>query len=151
MVESSYDDPFDLERFAIAQEGVYSQVLSELKSGQKRTHWMWYIFPQIEGLAASETSQFYAIKSPEEARAYLAHPLLGKRLLECSQAVLAIQGRSVSEIFAFPDDLKLKSSMTLFARFSEKNSIFFRILEKYFSGEQDVKTLQLLDKLDNVS
>ncbi|MGK7927475.1 MAG: DUF1810 domain-containing protein [Spirulina sp.] len=151
MVESSDDDPFDLERFAIAQEGIYPQVLSELKSGQKRTHWMWYIFPQIEGLGASETSQFYAIKNPEEARAYLDHPLLGKRLLECSQAVLAIQGRSVSEIFAFPDDLKLKSSMTLFARFSEKNSIFFRILEKYFSGKQDVKTLQLLEKLDNVS
>jgi uncharacterized protein (DUF1810 family) len=148
MVGITDDDPFDLSRFAIAQEGVYPRVLSELKNGQKKTHWIWYIFPQIEGLGESETSKFYAIKSREEAREYLNHPLLGKRLLECSEAVLAIAGRSVTEIFAFPDDLKLQSSMTLFASFSEPNSIFIRVLEKYFSGEQDVKTLQILEKLE---
>ena len=151
MVGITDDDPLDLNRFTLAQEGVYPRVLMELERGQKQTHWMWYIFPQIAGLGESETATFYAIKSHEEARQYFNHPILGKRLLECSEAVFAIQGRSVSDIFAFPDDLKLKSSMTLFAHFveenSKENSIFVRVLDKYFAGERDMKTIQLLEQL----
>ena len=140
-------DLFDLGRFTSAQEGVYGSVLAELKRGQKRTHWMWFIFPQIDGLAHSTTSKYYAIKSIEEARKYLNHPVLGARLLECAEAVLAVPGRSVSEIFGYPDDLKLKSSMTLFAQAADPRSVFVRILDKYFQGEQDVRTLDLLAKL----
>lgn len=141
------NDSFDLTRFASAQESVYATVLAELKSGRKRTHWMWYIFPQVDGLGFSSTSKFYAIKSLEEARQYLAHPVLGARLRECAAAVLAVDGRSVSEIFGHPDDLKLKSSMTLFARAAgEPDSVFARILDKYFHGEQDARTLELLEK-----
>jgi len=102
------DDPYNLSRFAHAQEGDYEQALAELRSGQKLTHWMWYIFPQLDGLAFSSTSKRYAIKSIEEARAYLAHPRLGPRLLECAEAVLHIEGRSAREIFGSPDDLKLR-------------------------------------------
>ena len=105
-----------LERFVDAQRGVYPTALAELRAGAKRSHWMWFIFPQINGLGHSATTKFYALKSLEEARRYLAHPVLGPRLEECAQAVLAVEGRSVSEIFGYPDDLKLKSSMTLFAR-----------------------------------
>ncbi|MEM9544021.1 MAG: DUF1810 domain-containing protein [Cyanobacteria bacterium P01_E01_bin.42] len=148
MVGITDGDPLDLNRFTIAQEGVYPRVLAELAGGRKRTHWIWYIFPQIVGLGESETTKFYAIKSKEEVREYLEHPILGKRLRECTEAVLAIQGRSISEIFAFPDDLKLKSSMTLFADFAEENSPFCRVLEKYFAGERDEKTLEILAKLD---
>ena len=141
------DDPFDLSRFTKAQERIYDSVLMELRSGQKRTHWMWFIFPQIDGLAHSATSRHYAIKSIEEARQYLNHPVLGTRLLECAETVLAIEGRSISEIFGYPDDLKLKSSMTLFARVADPSSVFVRILDKYFYGERDVRTLHLLEKL----
>lgn len=148
MVGITDNDPLDLNRFTIAQEGVYPRVLAELESGRKRTHWMWYIFPQIAGLGESETTKFYAIKSRIEVGEYLDHPILGARLRECAEAVLAIQGRSVSEIFAFPDDLKLKSSMTLFAHFTEENSVFLRVLEKYFSGERDAKTIEFLEKLE---
>jgi uncharacterized protein (DUF1810 family) len=139
------DDPFDLGRFTSAQERVYETVLGELRSGWKRSHWIWYIFPQIAGLGHSSTSKHYAIKSIEEARAYLNHPILGARLKECAEAVLAVQGRTVSQIFGYPDDMKLKSSMTLFAAVTEDpNSVFVRVLEKYFRGERDAMTLQLL-------
>jgi len=144
----SHEDPFGLSRFISAQEEVYNEVLAELKSGLKRTHWMWFIFPQIDGLGLSPTTQYYAIKSIEEARKYLKHPILGSRLIECTEAVLSIKGRTVSQIFGYPDDFKLKSSMTLFAFVSDPDSVFVRVLDKYFQGERDIKTLQLLDKLE---
>ena len=140
------NDQFDLNRFTSAQDGVYDNVLAELRSGQKRTHWMWYIFPQIEGLGRSATAKHYAIKSREEARQYLNHPVLGPRLLECAKEVLAIDGRTASKIFGYPDDLKLKSSMTLFASVAPPGSVFVRILDKYFHGGRDLLTLQLLEK-----
>ena len=140
-------DSFDLGRFTSAQEGIYDIALAELRRGQKRTHWMWFIFPQIDGLAHSATSKYYSIKSIEEARQYLNHPVLGAKLLECAEAVLAVEGRSVSEIFGYPDDLKLKSSMTLFAYVADPRSVFVRILDKYFQGEQDDRTLDILEKL----
>ena len=138
------DDPYNLGRFLKAQEHDYQQALSELRSGQKRTHWMWYIFPKIDGLALSSTSKHYSIKNVEEARAYLDHPVLGPRLLECAEAVLGVQGRSVHEIFGSPDDLKLKSCATLFGCVSPPGSVFERLLEKYYRCNRDHKTLQLL-------
>lgn len=140
-----HDDPFNLARFITAQEGVYNGVLAELKNGNKRSHWMWYIFPQLEGLGQSSTSKYYAIHSRKEASAYLNHPVLGSRLIECANIVLAIEGRTVSEIFGYPDNLKLRSSMTLFSRVAT-DSVFVRVLDKYFQGERDVRTLQLLEK-----
>ncbi len=139
-----YDDPFDLARFVTAQEGVYDAALAELRSGRKRTHWMWFVFPQIDGLGHSPISKHYAIKSLAEARAYLDHPVLGPRLRECAEALLAVDGRSASEIFGYPDDLKLKSSMTLFARVAEPGSAFDRVLAQFFGGEEDTGTLRLL-------
>ncbi|MRR58120.1 MAG: DUF1810 domain-containing protein [Deltaproteobacteria bacterium] len=140
------DDPFDLSRFTRAQQGIYDSVLAELRSGRKRTHWMWFIFPQIAGLGHSPMSQHYAIKSSKEARQYLKHPVLGARLLECAEAVLAVEGRSVSDIFGYPDDMKLMSSMTLFAAVEDNpNSVFVQVVEKYFQGKQDHRTLQLLE------
>jgi uncharacterized protein (DUF1810 family) len=150
------DDPFDLHRFTSAQAGIYTQALAELNSGQKRTHWMWFIFPQIDGLGFSPTSKYYAIKSLEEARQYLDHPVLGARLLECTDAVLAFEGRSIADIFGYPDDLKLKSCMTLFSSVASEESetdqpsVFFRVLEKYFHGERDARTLALLDQLKGI-
>ncbi len=141
------DDPFDLSRFVNAQGSVYIHVLEELKRGQKRTHWMWYIFPQVDGLGYSVTSKYYSIKSLEEARAYLSHSVLGPRLLECAEAILAIEGRSVSAILGYPDDMKLQSSMTLFASIAGPDSVFDRVLDKYFHGGRDVRTLQLMEKL----
>ncbi len=138
------NDPYNLERFVSAQEPVYAAVLAELRSGAKRTHWMWFIFPQIEGLGSSSTARHYSIKSGDEARQYLLHPILGPRLLECSQTLLGITGRSVSDIFGFPDDLKLKSSMTLFAAVTDSQPVFSRVLDKYFDGQQDERTLALL-------
>ena len=141
------NDPFDLSRFTGAQEKIYGAVLDELRSGQKQTHWMWFIFPQIIGLGHSPTSKHYAIKSIEEARAYLDHPVLGPRLTECAETVLAVEGRSVSAIFGYPDDMKLKSSMTLFASVAgNPRSVFVRVLEKYFMGEQDGITLRLVER-----
>lgn len=140
-------DPFKLSRFVKAQDAVYNTVLAELRNGDKRTHWMWYIFPQIAGLGYSPTSKYYAIESLEEARQYLKHPVLGKRMLECARAVLEVDERSVSEIFGYPDDLKLKSSMTLFAAVAEPDSVFVRVLDKYFHGERDMKTLNLLREI----
>jgi len=141
------DDPFDLARFISAQERVYDRVLTELRSGQKRSHWMWYIFPQIDGLGHSSTTKHYSIKSTEEARQYLNHSILGKRLSECVEAVLATEGRTVSEIFGYPDDLKLKSCMTLFAAVADPGSSFDRVLGKYFHGKRDYRTLQLIENL----
>jgi uncharacterized protein (DUF1810 family) len=144
---SDRGDPFDLNRFLSAQEGVYDRVLAELRAGRKRTHWMWYIFPQIDGLGRSPTARQYAIKSLEEARRYLAHPLLGARLVECAEAVLAVQGLSASDIFGYPDDMKLCSSMTLFARVSEPRSVFERVLDKFYRGKRDTGTLQIVGSL----
>ncbi len=142
---STGHDPFDLSRFTDAQKGIYNDAIAELRIGRKRTHWMWFIFPQIEGLGHSSTAKYYAIKSREEAGEYLNHPVLGKRLLECAEAVLAVEGRSASEIFGYPDDMKLKSSMTLFEAVSDHHQVFARVLDKYFHGERDMRTLQLLD------
>jgi len=144
----SSNDPFNLNRFVVAQEPVYARVLSELENGQKHSHWMWYIFPQVDGLGFSATSKLYAIKSVDEARAYLNHPVLGPRLRECAQAVLAVEGRTASEIFGYPDDRKLKSCATLFTSVSNPGSVFERILQKHFDGERDVRTLQILDSLE---
>jgi len=140
------EDPFHLARFASAQEGVYATALSELRSGRKRTHWMWFIFPQVSGLGYSATSQRYAIHGLDEARAYLNHPVLGARLRECAEAILAVEGRSASEIFGYPDDLKLQSSMTLFSQASEPDSVFTQVAEKYFAGKADPETLRRLEQ-----
>lgn len=137
-------DRFDLQRFVRAQEDSFSEALAELKNGRKRSHWMWFIFPQIDGLGHSSMTKRYSIKSLDEAGAYLQHPILGKRLKECAEAVLAIEGKTVSEIFGFPDDLKLKSSMTLFDAASGDDDLFSRILDKYFQGQKDLRTLALL-------
>ena len=139
------EDPFNLNRFISAQEEVYDSILAEIKSGRKRTHWMWYIFPQIDGLGRSTTARYYSIKSMEEARQYFNHSILGARLKECTEEVLAINGRMVSEIFGSPDDLKLKSSMTLFASVAPSISLFGNVLDKYFQGERDERTLGLLE------
>ena len=144
------DDRFDLNRFVQAQEEVYPRALAELKLGRKRSHWMWFIFPQIEGLGYSSTANFYAIKSKDEAKAYLDHPLLGKRLRECAEALLKIEGKSAAEIFGYPDDLKLRSSMTLFASASAADSVFSRVLAQYFGGEPGQRTLELLQQRGSI-
>jgi uncharacterized protein (DUF1810 family) len=138
------EDPFNLSRFLYAQEDNYEQALAEIKNGDKCSHWMWYIFPQIDGLAVSSTSKHYAIKSIEEAKAYLHHPVLGPRLLECAEAAIGIVGKTAAEIFGYPDDMKLRSSATLFACASPPGSVFERLLRKYFGNERDDKTLRLL-------
>lgn len=140
------NDPFNLSRFVEAQNHVFDQVMSELRSGQKSSHWMWFIFPQIDGLAFSEMSQRYAIKSVDEVKAYLNHPVLGPRLHACSDAVLKIEGRSASDIFGSPDDLKLKSCATLFASVLPAGSVFDRLLAKYYRGARDDRTLSLLQR-----
>ena len=134
-------DPFDLDRFVRAQEADYQRALAEIRSGRKRSHWMWYVFPQFAGLGLSATSQRYAINSLAEARAYLAHPMLGPRLTEIAEAVLNVQGRTAHEMFGSPDDLKLNSSATLFALVSPADSVFHRIIEKYFDEPPRQKTL----------
>lgn len=141
------NDPHDLNRFVLAQEKDYAPAIAEIRSGRKRTHWMWYIFPQLDGLGFSETARRYAIRGLDEARAYLEHPVLGPRLVECAEAVLSVQGRSAREIFGTPDDLKLRSCATLFAEVSPAGSLFRRVLEEYFGGEADVRTLTLLGRL----
>jgi uncharacterized protein (DUF1810 family) len=138
------NDPINLSRFVAAQEEDYTQALAEIRRGRKRSHWMWYVFPQFAGLGHSPTSRYYAIKSLEEAKAYLAHPVLGPRLVECAEAVLGVEGRSVMDIFGSPDDLKLRSSVTLFAAASPPGSVFERVLAKYYGGERDDQTLRLL-------
>ena len=139
-------DPFVLTRFVSAQEGIYPTALTELKAGQKSTHWMWFIFPQMTGLGASEKSRFYAIGSLAEAIAYLQHPLLGARLRECAQALFELRNRSAAEIFGFPDDAKLRSCMTLFAVAAGAESVFARVLARYFAGKSDERTLALLQE-----
>ena len=123
---------------------MYDRALAELAAGEKRSHWMWFIFPQLDGLGSSQTARQYAIKSMEEAREYLKHEALGSRLLECAEAVCAVEGRSASQIFGHPDDLKLRSSMTLFASVENRESVFDRVLDKYFDGERDDRILELL-------
>jgi len=137
-------DPYNLERFTQAQNSVYEEVLSELKNGAKVSHWMWFIFPQIKGLGRSPTAIEFAISSREEAIAYLHHPLLGPRLKECTRLVLSTKGRSIEQIFGSPDDLKFRSSMTLFAQVSPDDDIFIQVLQKYFKGECDQFTLDRL-------
>jgi uncharacterized protein (DUF1810 family) len=143
--DTGSDDPFDLNRFTGAQEEIYDRALAELRAGRKQTHWMWFVFPQIKGLGSSATSRRYAIGSLEEARQYLEHPMLGPRLRECSEAVLAVEGRSAWEIFGSPDDLKLRSSMTLFGLVT--HSVFDRVLDKYFRGQPDAATLGIIARL----
>jgi uncharacterized protein (DUF1810 family) len=133
----------DLDRFVAAQDGVYADALAELRAGRKRTHWMWFVFPQIAGLGSSPTAQRYAIASLDEARAYLAHPVLGPRLRECARALLAVEGRSARDILGHPDDLKLRSSMTLFARAADDPALFQAVLDRYYDGP-DPLTLKLL-------
>jgi len=135
---------FDLDRFITAQENVYSRALSEIKNGRKESHWMWFIFPQIDGLGFSSMTVKYAIKSREEAVAYLHHGLLGARLREITSALLEIQGKSAREIMGSPDDMKLKSCMTLFALVSDENNIFQAVLDQYFGGKADERTIDLL-------
>jgi len=139
----SGQDPYDLQRFVDAQEHVYERALSEIKSGRKRSHWMWFIFPQIDGLGASSMSRRYAIRSVAEAKAYLAHPLLGPRLLESAEAVLAVETTSALELFGSPDDMKLRSCATLFASVTSEDSVFSQLINKYFDGKPDDRTLQL--------
>jgi uncharacterized protein (DUF1810 family) len=140
----SAPDPYNLQRFVQAQNPVFQQVLRELRSGVKTGHWMWFIFPQIQGLGRSPISIEFAISSRDEALAYLHHPLLGPRLKECTRLVLLVEDRSVEEIFGSPDDLKFRSSMTLFAQVSPDDDIFLRALQKYFGGAPDQLTLDRL-------
>jgi uncharacterized protein (DUF1810 family) len=137
-------DPFDLNRFVQAQAGVYERALAEIRAGRKRSHWMWYIFPQIDGLGFSATTKRYSIKSVAEAEAYVAHPVLGPRLRECCEAVLGISGRSAFEIFGSPDEVKLRSCATLFASVSPPDSVYHRLLDRYFHGQRDEATLRLI-------
>lgn len=137
-------DPHALTRFIEAQHAIYAQALAELRAGRKRSHWMWFIFPQIAGLGSSARARHYAIRNLDEARAYLDHPVLGARLRECAEALLAIPGRSARDILGSPDDLKLCSSATLFARCSPPGSVFHRLLERYCGGQPDALTLERL-------
>ncbi len=145
---SDHGGHFDLARFASAQEAVYDRALAEIRSGHKRSHWMWFIFPQIDGLGFSPTAKHYAIKSAEEARQYLALPVLGPRLLECAEAVHAVEDRSAFEIFGSPDDLKLRSCMTLFESFAGQGSVFGRVLDEYYRGERDARTQETLAAME---
>jgi uncharacterized protein (DUF1810 family) len=137
-------DKYDLDRFVQAQNGVYDQALAEIRSGRKQTHWMWFVFPQLAGLGSSPMARTYAMQNLDEAREYLKHPLLGARLRECAEAVVSVSGKSAHEIFGSPDDLKLRSCATLFARVSPENSVFHRIIRQYYRGEPDEKTIRLL-------
>jgi len=137
-------DLFDLNRFLQAQENAYEPALEEIRRGRKLTHWMWYIFPQYAGLGFSSTSVFYAIKSLDEARAYLSHPVLGTRLVECCETLLALDGLTAHAIFGSPDDLKLCSCMTLFDLISPTGSVFEQVLAKYCDGKPDQRTLELI-------
>jgi uncharacterized protein (DUF1810 family) len=134
----------DLQRFVQAQEGCYSQVRTELSAGRKSTHWMWFIFPQLRGLGHSSAAWHFGIGSLTEARAYLEHPLLGPRLRECTRLLLEVQGRSIRDILGSPDDLKLRSCLTLFAQASDGEALFERALQTYYHGEPDERTLELL-------
>lgn len=145
MSETANDDPFDLARFVSAQRDSFDRALSEVKSGRKSSHWMWYIFPQLRGLGRSATSQRYGITGANEAHAYLTHDILGPHLIAICEAALSVEGRSATEIFGKPDDLKLQSCATLFAHVSNAGSVFHTIIDKYFSGKTDLRTIQLLE------
>lgn len=134
-------DPFDLARFVEAQEPVYDDVVDELRNGRKRSHWMWFVFPQLRGLGGSAMAVRYGIASLEEAGAYLRHDLLGPRLRECWDLVNRVRGRTAGEIFGSPDDVKLRSSMTLFARATDDNDAFVAVLDRYYGGEEDPVTV----------
>ncbi|WP_336489362.1 DUF1810 domain-containing protein [Methylobacterium nigriterrae] len=138
------DDPYNLERFTEAQRGCYDQALRELTAGRKRSHWMWFIFPQIAGLGFSAMAQRYAISSLEEARAYLQHPALGPRLRACTAAVNQVTGRTAHEVFGAPDDMKFRSSMTLFGHADLGDPAFRAALDRYFDGQEDPRTLEKL-------
>ena len=135
------DNHFDLDRFVQAQDPVYSTVLAELRAGHKRTHWMWFVFPQIAGLGSSTMAQRYAIASTDEAAAYLAHPVLGRRLRECASIVAALDAGSAGAIFSHPDELKFHSSMSLFADVAPDEAVFQTCIDKYFDGEPDPETV----------
>jgi len=137
-------DPFDLERFVQAQDRAIEDVLRELRDGRKRTHWMWFVFPQLRALGRSPTALRYGIASPAEAQAYMAHPILGQRLMECTTLVLAVQGRSVHGIFGSPDDLKFRSSMTLFSSARPDLDVFAKAIRRHFNGAPDPRTTELL-------
>jgi uncharacterized protein (DUF1810 family) len=139
-------DPFDLRRFVDAQDPVYGTVLAELRNGAKRSHWIWFVFPQLRGLGHSATAQQYGIGSLDEARAYLAHPVLGLRLRECTRMVALIDGRSVDEIFGRPDNLKVRSSMTLFALATDDDADFRAVLDKFYDGQADQATVERLSR-----
>ena len=136
----------DLERFISAQDPVYSTVVSELRNGTKASHWMWFIFPQIDGLGSSPTARQYAIRSLDEADAYLAHPILGSRLIECTELVNVVEGKSLRQIFGSPDDMKFHSSVTLFSLIEPRRSTFERALDKYFDGELDERTIAIIGR-----
>ena len=140
------DDKFNLSRFLDAQKGTFQRALSEVQNGCKQSHWMWFVFPQLKGLGRSHTARFYGIDSIEEAEAYLEYPDLGENLVRISTELLKIEGRTATEIFGSPDDLKLRSCMTLFANAHGSNPVFGKVLDKYFSGQQDKLTLQILEK-----
>lgn len=143
---SSAEDPFQLARFVTAQQQAFEVARAELQTGRKTGHWMWYIFPQLQGLGHSSMAKHYAIGSLAEARAYMAHPTLREHLLDCCRAILSIEGKSAYDILGYPDDMKLKSSMTLFALASPTHVEFAAVLKKYFEGRQDPRTLALLSE-----
>jgi uncharacterized protein (DUF1810 family) len=138
------NDPYELQRFVDVQEHAYANALAEIREGRKQTHWMWFIFPQFAGLGSSAMAQRYAIRSREEAQAYLLHPQLGERLIECAEALLALRGLTCQQIFGAPDDMKLRSCATLFAEVSPAGSVFEQLLGKYFGGAHDERTLELM-------
>jgi uncharacterized protein (DUF1810 family) len=139
-------DPNDLDRFVRAQEHDHDVALGEIRSGRKRSHWMWYVFPQLAGIGSSAMAERYAIRSLAEADAYLRHPVLGPRLVACAEAALGVEGRSATEIFGTPDDLKLRSCATLFARVAAAGSPFHRLLDRFFDGQPDPRTTALLER-----
>jgi uncharacterized protein (DUF1810 family) len=138
------NDLYRLDRFVNAQQKVFEQVVSELRAGRKTGHWMWYVFPQIYGLGSSSMAREFEISSLAEAKAYLQHPILGSRLIQCAQLVVDADRRSIAEIFDYPDDLKFRSSMTLFMRAGPKDAVFKNALGKYFGGTVDARTLEAL-------
>lgn len=137
-------DPYDLKRFVAAQEGIYDRALAELRDGRKRSHWMWFIFPQISGLGHSDMARRYAITGTDEALAYLKHPLLGPRLETCAQAMLQHTDLSARQILGSPDDLKLRSSMTLFSAVAPERTVYAQVLDAFYNGEADPATLERL-------
>ena len=142
---SDRSDPFNLQRFVDAQNSIYDEVCAELRDGRKRGHWIWFVFPQLRGLGSSHMATVFGISSRQEAVAYLDHPVLGPRLRECTRLVNLVQGRAIGQIFGYPDDLKFRSSMTLFASVSSDSQVFEDALQKYFGGESDPLTLKRLD------